>query len=260
MARDYHANGGDAWVMKFDANGIHQWTVLYNNGGNEGPESIINTYDEGFALLVNDAEGLNRSTHVLKLDKNGKLQWDQGISSGRYAPTRERRGISIFPLQDTGYIIVDSFGQIIRIDQNGNVYQRLETNAGDVSSAILTKDNNLVIGGFYGNITSGERHRFISKFDINGSLLWKKSYELSELSTESIYETSDGGFLLMMARDEQIQIMKTDKPGNITWVSFNENLVQDIQTIRELDGERYDIVYPFMRSDDPWIGEREDNR
>ena len=178
MGRDYHANH-DAWVVKVDANGVHQWTMLYNKGGDERPESIINTYDEGFALLVNDAEygGLNSTIHALKLDKNGKLQWDQEISSGRYAPTWERRGISIFPLQDNGYIIVDSFGQIIRTDQNGNVYQRLETNSGSISSAILTKDNNLVLGGFYGNITSDERHRFFSKFDINGSLFWKKSYE-----------------------------------------------------------------------------------
>jgi hypothetical protein len=250
--KDYVANH-DSWVVKVDANGTHQWTMLYDKGGDERPESIINTYDEGFALLVDDAEygGLNGTVHALKLGKNGTLQWDREVSSGRWAPTGGPQGVSIFPLQDNGYIILDSSGQIIKTDQNGNVYQRLETNLGVVEAAILTKDNNLVLGGLYRNITSGERHRFLSKLDINGSLLWKKTYEISELSTDSIYETSDGGFLLMMVSAEQIQIMKTDKQGDITWVSFNENHVHDIQAIRELDGGKYDIVYPFMDQANP---------
>jgi hypothetical protein len=76
--RDYIANR-DAWVVKVDTNGVHQWTMLYNKGGDERPESIINTYDEGFALLVDDAEygGLNGTVHALKLGKNGAIQWDQ---------------------------------------------------------------------------------------------------------------------------------------------------------------------------------------
>ncbi|MEP7264807.1 MAG: gliding motility-associated C-terminal domain-containing protein [Bacteroidota bacterium] len=96
------------FLTKINANGILQWTQLYDHGGIWG--GAIATSDNGFLLRT--------GSYLIKTDNNGFVSWTSLISSNTYyylAPLEVNDGY-IF----TGYTSPGNYITFFKVDKSGN--------------------------------------------------------------------------------------------------------------------------------------------
>ena len=98
----------DYWMLKFDAQDNMQWQKTYGGSGEDRGSDIIQTMDEGYAILgysfssdadVTSNEGL-QDYWLVKTDANGNMSWQKSFGySGADS------GISVIQTNDQGYLI-----------------------------------------------------------------------------------------------------------------------------------------------------------
>lgn len=145
----------DIFVMKLDRNGVIQWKKTYGGSKGDVGESIVTT-SEGDIVITGvtssndgDFEGMNKGNtdiFVIKLDKNGELQWKR-IFGG----TSDDYGSGVTTQSDGGTVITG----------------RISSNDGDFKG--MSKK-----GGSFYRTTDGDI--FVIKLDRDGQLLWKRTY------------------------------------------------------------------------------------
>ena len=221
----------DYWLLKFDASNDIQWSKTYGGSGNEKAYKVIQTNDNGFALIgytnSNDGDvssnmGLN-DVWLVKLDASGTISWEKSFGfSGN------DKGFSIIQTIDGGYFINgiidvtasngegnnkpqqghaggDYWG--IRLDANGNKvwrnyfggsftdtsYDCIETDDAGFILIGSSDSNDVDISG-----NKGSYDFWIVKIDMNGSFVWEKTYGGSEIDeARSIVKTSDGNYIIV---------------------------------------------------------------
>ncbi|WP_298531321.1 hypothetical protein [uncultured Algibacter sp.] len=134
---------------------------------NERGESIINTNDEGYAILgyaqSNDGDLINKPDNsfdywLLKFDKNHNLEWQR-----TYGGSDDDRGAHFIQTNDNGYALIG--------------YSK--SNDRD-----LTENN-------------GANDFWVCKLNVSGDILWKKSFGfLGADNGNAIIQTQDNGFLI----------------------------------------------------------------
>jgi hypothetical protein len=193
----YGSAHSSAWVIKTDENGIEKWNRTYIIGDNyqtgaSGLSYVKQTSDEGYVLAGNIFLMDNNSFQgsyawLVKIDKNGKKQWDKTF----------RRGIS----NDIGIFAQETSGGYIFAGTTEKEYIR---------------DNTSIIGGL--------RDTFLIKTDKNGNEKWNKTFggEGDDIIT-SVQQTSDKGYILAghtqlnSTSDSNFWLIKTDENGNQQW-------------------------------------------
>ena len=104
-----YPSGGksEAWLVKTDANGNEQW--IQNYGGTEWDEaySVIQTSDEGYAIVgYTKSFGEESSSFwLVKTDANGVEQWNKV-----YDTPKPDTAYSVVETSDGGYAIVGDSG------------------------------------------------------------------------------------------------------------------------------------------------------
>ncbi len=169
----------DGYVIKVDSQGNLQWTRAIGGTNNEWLYSIVQTSDSGYLLTgytTSFGQG-NHDVYLVKLDKNGNLQWDQTIGG-----PESDIGYAIIQTHDGGYAIVGSttsFGQggsdvyVIKLDSAGNLeWARTVGGPGnDVGFSITqTNRNEYVITGYTQSFGSGGNDVFVVKLTPQGFL------------------------------------------------------------------------------------------
>ena len=178
-----HGNG-DYWVVKLDTGGTMQWEKCYGGGGTDQANSIINTYDGGYAVAGytgspnGDATGGgfhgNWDYWVVKLSDTGAIQWQKC-----YGGSNEDQANSIAQTRDSGYAItgytISTDGDVtrqyvnnsaenywvVKLNNSGTIQWNEclgSTNGGEYPYSIVqTFDNGFAIAGFSngtnGNVT-----------------------------------------------------------------------------------------------------------
>lgn len=140
------------------------WIKNFGGAGEDTAQAIVQAQDGGFAVLgfsnSTDGDLAGKTTAVndywlLKLDAEGNLQWNK-----TYGGSKDDRGQSVVQTSDGGYAIV---GYAMSDDGDGS--------------------NN---EGFHDN--------WILRLDVNGNILWEKSFGFSGHDhSYDVTETSDGG-------------------------------------------------------------------
>jgi len=77
----------DFWLVKLDAEGNMQWNKTYGGSGDDRGQSIVQTADEGFAIvgyaMSSDGDGSNNEgfhdNWILKLDPLGNIEWERSF-------------------------------------------------------------------------------------------------------------------------------------------------------------------------------------
>jgi len=82
----YGGGGFDFWLVKTDASGNQQWNRAYGGAGNDYGTSVVQTVDQGYALVGSTysfGAGSN-DFWLVKIDSIGNVQWNQtyGGTSG----------------------------------------------------------------------------------------------------------------------------------------------------------------------------------
>ncbi|WP_298505381.1 hypothetical protein [uncultured Maribacter sp.] len=188
------------------------WVKNYGGSGEETAQSIIKTFDGGYAVLGfsnsidGDLEGKTLEVNdywLLKLDELGNKQW-----SKTYGGSKDDKGQSVKQTKDGGFVLT---GYAMSNDGDGS--------------------NN---EGFHDN--------WIVKIDANGTLEWEKSYGFSGHDhSYDILETQDGGFFFVgflditLARSDGY----TDKSNSLTRHGVGEFWGTKIDALGNIEWRRY---------------------
>lgn len=264
----YHGNG-DLWAVRLDPNGMLIWERAY--GGNESDYglSVKHTSDGGSIIIGTtgsnngDVTGYhgNGDLWLVRLSPSGEMVWEK-----TYGGNLTDEGGDIVQTPDGGYMMVgysmsidgDVTGNhgrgdlwMIKIDQTGKIiWQKClgGSKRDSGSSIILTSDGGYVMtGNSYssdGNATGnhGSSDVWVVKIDLNGTLLWQKTYGGSKLDwghsvTElpggdlmvtGITSSSDGDISMNHGAGD-IWILRLTPDGELIWEetyggSFSDNI------------------------------------
>ncbi len=168
---------------------------------------------------------------LVKLNKNGDISW-----SKTYGGTNSEYGNSVIQTIDNGYIITgwtSSFGSggedafLIKTDANGDTlwtrtYGGASSDPG--RSVLQNADGSYIIAGAVMSYGQGYWDVYLIKTDINGNLLWTKTYGGTDQDWGyRVAQTSDNGYIItgftrsFGAGDADIYFIKTDSKGDTLW-------------------------------------------
>ena len=196
------------WVLKLTENGNVSWQNCYGMTEGDKPTAINQTSDGGYILVGNTHYSSSTNIWVLKLDSSGDIIWQK-----TYVGSIIDNSTTIHQTMEGGYIIAGetlSFGDVddcfwvLKLDKSGNVsWQKIYKVSvfGLVLSCSIqqTADGGYILAGDAGDpVVRLGIH--VLKLDSNGDIVWKKTYEESDLGDldyfSSIHQTSDGGYIL----------------------------------------------------------------
>ena len=206
-------NGGEAWLIKTDANGDEEWNKTFGGAGYDSSESVAQTSDGGYIMtgLTESFGGGDRKVWLIKTDSDGNEMWNKTFG-GNESDT----GYSVAVTGDGGYIVAGytlSFGEgaydfwLIKTDSDGNEMWN-KTFGGESSdncySMVVTGDGGYLITGRWGTfvkdgkvIGEGGYDVGLIKTDSNGNKEWNKT--IGGISNDygySVAQTGDGGYII----------------------------------------------------------------
>jgi parallel beta-helix repeat protein len=244
------------------------WNQTYGTENYEAVNFMIQTDDEGFALVGNTAPSLLNASYdawLVKTDANGNMQWNQ-----TYGGTSRDYGCCVIQTIDGGYAIVgytNSSGTfdawLIKTDSGGNS-QWSKTYGGSGSDnayrVIQTSDGGYVIGGTTSSLGAGANDFWLIRVDSSGNEQWNKTHGGSGSdSLNSMVQADDNGYALVGytssfgAGGGDIFLVKTDVGGNMQWSETYGGNESDsgYSVIQTVDGGYAVAGYtgPFASSD-----------
>jgi hypothetical protein len=201
----------DFWVVKLSKTGVTQWSKTYGGTDRDLMPTIIQTTDGGYLLggsSISDQSGvktentINESFDywVLKLDKTGKIIWDNTIggiqferlstlletasgyflcgsanSAVGYDKTVDNEGTTLWP--DFWVVKINKSGAILWDSVYGN------TNRDELSAAVVATDGGIVLGGTSYSPRGGNKKQdfvgngdyWIIKIDSLGRRVWDRT-------------------------------------------------------------------------------------
>jgi hypothetical protein len=150
-----NVNFGDAFLVKFDANGNELWAKSFNGNRDEQCHSVI-TDSNGNIILLGIFDGLTISFGAITLTNSGSL----GIPE-IFVVKFDAAGNEIWAKNPEG--IGYDVGQNIAIDTNNNIVMTGYFSSPSISFGTTTLTN------------SGQYDIFTVKYDTNGNVIWAKS-------------------------------------------------------------------------------------
>ncbi|WP_299521497.1 hypothetical protein [Winogradskyella sp.] len=229
----------DYWLLKFDAQDNLQWQKTYGGSGDDRGRNIIQTQDDGYAILGFSSSNNGDMTSnaglqdfwMAKLDPNGNISWQksfgfQGADSG----------ISIIQTNDQGYLI----SGILDVTASGG--------EGDTS-----RNSNRHAGGDY----------WALKLDSSGDLEWSRYFGGNFTDTpEGVVQTDDNGFIIAGGSDSDdtdissnigtydFWVIRISSTGDLVWEkSFGGTQIDEARAIVQTDDGNF-IVAGDTRSSD----------
>ncbi|HKR04011.1 MAG TPA: T9SS type A sorting domain-containing protein [Bacteroidia bacterium] len=194
-------NSGDAFLIKINQNGDTLWTRSYGNTLDETGFDVIQTSDDGYAVIGATNSYPNAGAmdlYLLKTDSLGNFDW-----SKTYGSVYVDEGYALRQTSDDGFILA---GRMQGYNGGGG-------NCG-------------VIGPCY--------DVYLIRTDNTGDTLWTKMYGGNNLDwAYSLELTSDGGFLVT-GQTESFNLgflplcaylIKADSSGNAVCNQYNTNTV-----------------------------------
>lgn len=272
------------------------WKKTYGGSEFDGAYSIKQTYDDGYVVAgfsnskdgdVSENANSNEHYWVLKLDKDGDIEWEKtyGSSSADYAH-------DIQQTSDKGYIVVGNsngsfidFGQrlgksdygIIKLDSIGNVEweKAYGGDLNDIAEAVQqTKDGGYIVAGrsesesSYLGYNNGYFDFWILKLNSIGVIDWKKHYGgIDDDKPYSMTISKDGGYVIAgYTRSKNIDlelkngfedfwVIKIDNIGNIIWEkTYGGTSNERAHSIKETNEGGF-IIAGWSESNDQDVGD-----
>jgi predicted secreted protein len=223
----------DAWIVKVDSEGNHQWNCTYGGMNDDVFISIIATPDGGYALTgLTESDGLGQMDALLvKINNLGEVQWNH-----TYGGTGNDYGGSLALTHDGGFVIcgyTESFGlgaqdfYLIKTDDSGNMLWNKTYggyNSERASSIIVTGDGGFLLIGLTESFPISTQDIWIVKTDLNGDHLWNRTIGGSDADfAHAGLSSPDGGFVITGktesygAGNSDAWLVKIDENGNLEW-------------------------------------------
>ena len=176
-------------------------------------------------------------------DRNGTYQFT-GLSAGSYVITPSKSGYTFSPANRTVSL---SNGDITGQDFTATLVTWARAYGGvnkDVAHSIQqTSDGGFIVAGETSSFGVVNSDVWILKLDVNGSILWQKSYGGTSYDIgRSVQQTTDGGYIVAgetssFGPDTDVWILRLDGNGGIQWQN-------------RYGGSGDDIAYSIQRTSD----------
>lgn len=220
----------DYWVLKLDATGNIEWQKTFGGQYMDKLESVLPTQDEGYIIggWSNSPKSGNKTQDaygegdywVLKLDKNGEVEWQRV-----YGGEADDHLYAITEISDGGYLVGGNSGSatsgnkdksnsrgtdfwILKLTEAGEIdwQETYDFGESDILTAITkNEDGSFLLGGHAKTETTGLKRTdskgiddFIAlKIDATGEEKWRRAIGSSgEDNLKKLVETRDGGYIL----------------------------------------------------------------
>jgi len=177
---------GGIWLLKADSSGGTEWEKSLQIGGDySSGHSIQETSDGGYIVGFKAGENSTDYSGLLKLNNSGDQLWyctfPQGIES-----------IDVLELRGGGYICIDSYSHLRKVDSVGNLLWTKTYKKENVYSVLETNDNGFLFAG--NPLNNEDSALIIQKTDSSGNLLWQTHYNLD--CRINCVNTSYGGYIM----------------------------------------------------------------
>jgi hypothetical protein len=214
------------------------WTKSYGGLKFDAGSSVQQTTDGGYIVVgITESYGAGKAdVWLLKTDSSGNKTWDK-----TFGGTDRDFGNFVQQTSDGGYIITGStasYGNgeddvwLIKTDADGNelwdkTYGYSIHDSG--SEVKQTSDGGYIIVGDVNTDGGGSGDIWVIKTDIDGNMVWNKTFDghghpISHDYGTSIGLTSDGGYIVAgvtftteNTNDYDIWLIKIDANGNTIW-------------------------------------------
>ncbi|WP_299681298.1 hypothetical protein [uncultured Tenacibaculum sp.] len=245
-------NDSDFLVLKYDANDNLQWQKSYGGTKDDRGNSIIQTNDNGYALIgfsksndgdVGQNEG-NSDFWFIKLSPSGDINWKRtfGFSGNDF-------GTSVIQTSDNGFLIVgeldvtSSGGQgnsrLINRHAGGDFWAIKLNASGDTEwtkffggtftdtalDVVQTDDNSFIILGTSDSTDTditdpkGDYDFWIIKISNTGNLIWEKNFGGSQIDKAAkLVKTTDGHFLCVGNTRSSDKNITANNGGGDLWI------------------------------------------
>lgn len=260
-------NVNDFWLIKLDAEGNVEWNKTYGGSKDDRGQSIIQTKDGGFALtgyaMSNDGDGsINNGFHdnwVIKLDAQGTILWEKSFGFSGHDHSYDiiettDGGLFFSGFLDITSAIADGYSEKgtssltahgvgefwgTKLDANGNMLWRKYfggTNNDRSHAVVQSEDGGFVLSGFTEsedfdiNASRGSYDFWVIKIDLNGELLWERSFGGSGIEISyDMTKTTDNGYVIVgntFSLDKDVSknhgesdvwMIKIDDTGTLVW-------------------------------------------
>ena len=210
-----------------------EWTQTYGGIDSHFGFSVKQTIDGGYIIAgsVENSMGID-DVFLLKVDQSGDTLW-----SKKYGGAENDYGNVVRQTNDGGYVIFGhwrSFGSggtdmfLIKTDENGNELWTKNFGGGDNEygySIEETNDGGFILCGATESIGLGEYDVYLIKTDINGNMIWDKTFGgVWDEKGYSVKQTTDGGYIITGKAESfdvngfsDVYLIKTDANGNMIW-------------------------------------------
>ena len=173
---------------------------------------------------------------------------------------------SIQQTLDGGYIAAGATGTLFpmsrdawvrKLDGKGDIQwqKAYGSGLGDAAFAVQpTTDGGYVVAGETNGILGMSRECWVFKLDFNGEIQWQKTY--GDGWARSIQQTSEGGYIVTGAREEQAWLMKLDEKGEIQWQKAYGSLGDGAYSVQQTADGGFVVagVTGSERSPAAWVG------
>lgn len=175
----------DPYLLKIDADGVLQWDNTLGFGLITGLESVRQTSDEGFIVVVTELGDNGEEMVLIKTDEEGDFEWSSSIKESDNASRLEAR--DALQTLDGGYVTLAGIGGgfsavfVHKTDELGEpIWTQIHTVLGDniePQRMVEMADSTLwVIGeGLLDDADEGTEI-FALKLDKEGTLLFEERY------------------------------------------------------------------------------------
>lgn len=279
----------DYWIVKLDNKGNIEWNKTIGGAGNEYIDNVVQTSDGGYILAGSsdsyrsgekseDSRGFF-DYWVVKLDKNGNVQWDKTIGGSDY------EFLSGVELTTDGGVVLAGFSQssisgektensrggydywIVKLNKEGRIQwdKTIGGDGGDFGRGIQQSDDGgYVMSGISNSNISGEKTDYnrgffdywVIKLDKDGK--FKKDKTIGGYGDDNevwcLEKTSDGGYIFGGNSNSYISgektedsrgdydywVVKLDKDINIQWdKTIGGYGYEDLFSIKEIQNNHY---------------------
>jgi|GEM_PF-1235224 len=246
----------NAFISRFDKDGIKKWTKILLGSGYDKISSIKVDKDGNYFIAgettsnSNDFAGSkgNSEAFVFKITDEGELLWKTFIGNQHHD--------FLFHMQltsDGGCVLTSGISDsisntlyhwLVKIDKLGNIQwnKRIE-NVTNRSVVNVLTDNSYFVAGINNVRTANGVSFRLSKYDLSGNIMWEKqilpsnNFQTSILQIHDIYVSEDSSIYLLsdigyypsdsalaiangLHGGLDILLMKLDKNGNKIWSKY----------------------------------------
>ena len=274
----------DFWVLKFNSEANLEWNKTYGGSGDDRGYDIIQTSDNGFAILgyTDSSDGditINngfRDFWLAKLDASGNLTWQKSFGF----PGADE-GTAIIETSDNDFLISGvldvtssggqgNLGRFVTEHAGGDYWAIKVSSSGDLiwsrfyggsftdsPTGIIENNNNefIFVGGSDSNdvdITNnkGSYDFWVVKSEAGGNMIWEKSFGGSEIDeARGIVSTDDGSHIIVGdTRSNEQDVSLNNGAADLWIIKISDD--GDLIWNRSIGGSNFDVSRSINKTSD----------